>query len=278
VLQLTQPSVELSTGQSKRRKLGCGKYFPIELPGAAGKDVAVDTDPTTGQPTPAGPQVMAVEAAAPVAEETPLVLVVEPQAPAWAQHTVRFLQKGELPEEQEEAERVARRSALYQFVDNVLYRKRPNGVKLKCISWEEGLELLAEIHGGICGSYIGSRALAGKAFWQGFFWPTTLQDATTLVTRCEACQFHSKKLHQPAQALQTIPLSWLFSVWGLDILAPFARAVGGFEYLYVAIDKFTKWPDVEPVRKVTTQSAVKFFKGLVCRFGVPNRVITDNGT
>ena len=26
------------------------------------------------------------------------------------------------------------------------------------------------------------------------------------------------------------------------------------------------------------QSAVKFFKGLVCRFGVPNRVITDNGT
>ena len=48
--------------------------------------------------------------------------------------------------------------------------------------------------------------------------------------------------------------------------------------MYVVIDKFTKWPEVEPVRKVTTQSAVKFFKGLVCRFGVPNRVITDNGT
>ena len=38
-------------------------------------------------------------------------------------------------------------------------------------------------------------ALAGKAFRQGFFWPTTLQDATALVTKCEACQFHSKKLH-----------------------------------------------------------------------------------
>ena len=43
--------------------------------------------------------------------------------------------------------------------------------------------------------------------------------------------------------------------------------------MYVAIDKFTKWPEVEAVRKVTAQSAVKFFKGLVCRFGVPNRVI-----
>ena len=51
---------------------------------------------------------------------------------------------------------------MYQFVDDVLYRKRPNGVKLKCIPREEGLELLAEIHGGICGSHIGSRALAGK--------------------------------------------------------------------------------------------------------------------
>ena len=48
--------------------------------------------------------------------------------------------------------------------------------------------------------------------------------------------------------------------------------------MYIAIDMFTKWPKVEPVRKVIAQSAVKFFVGLVCRFGVPNRVITDNGT
>ena len=121
---------------------------------------------------------MAIETAAPVADEMPLVLVVEPQAPTWAQHTVRFVQKGEIPEEQEEAERVARWSALFQFVDNVLYRKRSNGVKLKCISREEGLKLLAEIHGGIYGSHIGSRALAGKAFQQGFFWPTALLDVT----------------------------------------------------------------------------------------------------
>ena len=81
----------------------------------------------------------------------------------------------ELPEEQEEAEKVARRSAMYQFVDDVLYRKRSNGVKLKCIAREEGLELLAEIHRGISGSHIGSRALAVKAFRKDFFWPTALR-------------------------------------------------------------------------------------------------------
>src|SRR4051794_9796594 len=151
---------------------------------------------------------------------------------------------------------------MYQFVDSTLYRRGRNGAKLKCIHREDGQKLLAEIHGGICGHHIGARALAGKAFRQGFFRPTALQDATAQVTKCEACQFHSKKIHQPAQALQTIPLSWPFSVWGLDILGPFPRSIGGFEYLFIAIDKFTKWPEVEPVRKVTAQSAIKFFRSI----------------
>ena len=99
MLELTQPSIDPSTEQNKRRKSGPGKYFPAELPGAAGKDVAGDTEPATGWLAPAERQALAVETAIPIAEEMPLVLAVEPQAPAWAQHTVRFLQTGELPEE-----------------------------------------------------------------------------------------------------------------------------------------------------------------------------------
>ena len=92
-------------GQNKRRKSGPGKYFPAEPPGAASKDVAVHTEPNQEQLAPAGRQALAVETAAPMVEEMPLVLAVEAQAPAWAQHTVHFLQTGELPEEQEEAEK-----------------------------------------------------------------------------------------------------------------------------------------------------------------------------
>jgi transposase InsO family protein len=53
---------------------------------------------------------------------------------------------------------------------------------------------------------------------------------------------------------------------------------GGYRYLYVTIDKFTKWVEVEPVCTIPARSAVKFIRGLVCRFGVPNRIITDNGS
>ena len=48
--------------------------------------------------------------------------------------------------------------------------------------------------------------------------------------------------------------------------------------MFVAIDKFTKWPEVTAGRKVTAQSAIKFLKELVCHFGVLTRIITDNGT
>jgi transposase InsO family protein len=79
----------------------------------------------------------------------------------------------------------------------------------------------------------------------------------------------SHRLAQPAG---------VFAVWGLDILGPFPRAQGGYRYLYIAIDKFTKWVEVEPVCTIPARSAVKFIRGLVCRFGVPNRIITDNGS
>jgi hypothetical protein len=64
----------------------------------------------------------------------------------------------------------------------------------------------------------------------------------------------------------------------VDILGPFPRAVGGYRYLFVAIDKFTKWPEATPVVNITQGAAVAFLKSIVCRFGVPSHIITDNGT
>jgi hypothetical protein len=48
-----------------------------------------------------------------------------------------------------------------------------------------------------------------------------------------------------------IPPSWPFAVCGVDILGPFPRAVGGYRYLFVAIDKITKWPEATPVVSIT---------------------------
>jgi hypothetical protein len=67
-------------------------------------------------------------------------------------------------------------------------------------------------------------------------------------------------------------------VWGLDIMGPFPRVVRGYRFLYVDIDKFTKWTEATLVVQINKQSAVKFIKSITCKFGVPNWIITDNGS
>jgi hypothetical protein len=58
---------------------------------------------------------------------------------------------------------------------------------------DEGKELLAQIHSGVCGGHIGARALTAKVFRQGFYWPSIIDDASKLVITCQACQKFSPK-------------------------------------------------------------------------------------
>jgi hypothetical protein len=60
---------------------------------------------------------------------------------------------------------------------------------------------------------------------------------------------------------------------GVGYLGPFPRAVGGYRYLYVAIDKFTKWPEATPVVNITKASATAFLKSIVCRFGTSSSIM-----
>jgi hypothetical protein len=186
------------------------------------------------------------------------------------------LKENILPEDHVSAERIVRLAKRYTVVEGDLYRRGANDIHMRCITQEEGHELLTEIHEGECGSHSSSRTLVGKAFQHGFYWPTALQDTAEMVKSCKACQFHTKQIHTPAQTLQMIPPSWPFAVWGVDILGPFPRAVGGYQYLFVAINKFTKWPEATPVVNITQGAAVAFLKSIVCRFGVPNHIIMDN--
>jgi hypothetical protein len=49
-----------------------------------------------------------------------------------------------------------------------LYRHGMDRVLLRCISREEGGELLTDIHEGECGSHSSSRTMVGTAYRQGF--------------------------------------------------------------------------------------------------------------
>jgi transposase InsO family protein len=198
----------------------------------------------------------------------------------WQTPYLQYLHRGELPLDRAEARRLARRAKSFVLLGDgkELYHRSPSGILQRCISIAEGQELLQEIHSGACGHHAAPRALVGNAFQQGFYWPTTVPDATRIVRTYQGCQFYARQTHLPAQALQTIPITWSFAVWGLDLVGPLQKAPGGYTHLLVTIDKFSKWIEVRPLNSIRSEQAVAFFTNIIHCFGVPNSIITDNGT
>ena len=71
---------------------------------------------------------------------------------------------------------------------------------------------------------------------------------------------------------------WPFAQWGIDIMGPFPLGKKQLRFLNVAIDYFTKWVEAELVTTIIEAKVTSFvWKNIICRFGVPRVIISDNG-
>ncbi|GKA71241.1 reverse transcriptase domain-containing protein [Tanacetum coccineum] len=60
-------------------------------------------------------------------------------------------------------------------------------------------------------------------------------------------------------------------------IGPFPEAQGKVRFLIVAIDYFTKWIEAKPIAMITGNQVKKFvWDNIVCRFGLPGEIISDN--
>ena len=82
----------------------------------------------------------------------------------------------------------------------------------------------------------------------------------------------------PPTALQMIPITWPFAVWGLDMVGPLKGGSHKKKYLLVMVDKFTKWIEAKPVKTAESGPVIDFILEVAHRYGVPHGIITDNGS
>nr|GEW17772.1 reverse transcriptase domain-containing protein [Tanacetum cinerariifolium] len=111
--------------------------------------------------------------------------------------------------------------------------------------------VMREIHEGSCSMHAGPRSVVTKAVRLGYYWPTMHKDARDMIRKCNDCQIHRPITRHPQQSLTPITAPWAFYKWGIDIAGPFPKGPG-------KVKKFV-WDNI------------------VCRFGIPGEIISDNG-
>jgi hypothetical protein len=85
-----------------------------------------------------------------------LIVIDEPeQGPAydWTSPIKMFLDNQPPSDDNAEVERIACKSKMYHLIDRILYRRGANGMMMRYISREEGIQLLQDIHSGVYRSH-----------------------------------------------------------------------------------------------------------------------------
>ncbi|XP_055814481.1 uncharacterized protein LOC129884162 [Solanum dulcamara] len=160
-----------------------------------------------------------------------------------------------------------------------LYRRTPDMGLLRCVDAIEATKLLEQIHAGVCGTHMNGLTLAKKILRAGYFWMTMEHDCCKYVQKFHQCQVYGDLIRVPPHELHAVSSSWPFMAWGMDVIGPIEpSASNGHRFILVAIDYFTKWVEAASYKSVTKKVVVDFVRNnLICRFGIPDSIITDNG-
>lgn len=85
---------------------------------------------------------------------------------------------------------------------------------LWCLGEHETALVLAKVHKGACGSYIGGKALTHKLLRGGYYCPTLMKDNITFVNKCDRFQGNTDLYHTLTVFPQSMISPWPFYQWG----------------------------------------------------------------
>ena len=102
------------------------------------------------------------------------------------------------------------------------------------------------------------------------YWPQINHDIETLVKSCDKCQEFSKRNNRDPDIPREIPLV----PWSLREVDLFTMDDSTF---LLVVDVTSRFPVVRILSSKTANSVINALKGIYCDFGLPKRVLTDNG-
>ncbi|KAG5552094.1 hypothetical protein RHGRI_010249 [Rhododendron griersonianum] len=194
----------------------------------------------------------------------------------WRQVYIDYLREGALPTERAESVRVVRGARRFFLERGLLFRRTLDGMPQVCVDKEQAEEVLAKTHGT---EHQGWRKLHEQMVNLGYFWPTMEKDSKRHVRRCQACQKFGNLVHAPSVELHSVRAPYPFHTWAMDLVGPIRPASRKNRWILAATEVYTKWVEAVPLKKATGDAVAAFIKeNIICRFGIPKVILSDNGT
>lgn len=105
------------------------------------------------------------------------------------------------------------------------------------------------------------------------------RDSEEIVKTCHACQVLRDAIHTHPNTLQDMTTPWPFHTWGIHLIGPINPPSSGYIWILATTEYFTKWVEAIPLKKATGAAVANFIRRhIITRFGIPRRLISDNGT
>jgi hypothetical protein len=186
----------------------------------------------------------------------------------------QFLVDG-TPSDEPKLQTIVKKLAKSCFVENrKLYKHTKGTIREIPDSLELRQEAFRKTHDGW-----GHKGLEGTLahFCAQYWLPVVAKVAARYIARCEVCQRHSPPTSyvNPNHALQVHDI---FTHWSVDFAGPFPPDYDGNKYVCIGICHLTRWAEIRLTKTNNASDAANFlYYEVVCRFGLPKSIQTDNG-
>jgi hypothetical protein len=138
-------------------------------------------------------------------------------------------------------------------------------------------ELLSLAHDHPTAAHLGRRKTLFRLSSR-FTWPHMRRDVAAYVRSCTLCQQYKPSNQPPGGLMKPIVVLEPWNTVGIDLTGPLPKTRRGNIYILVVIDYFTKWVELFPLPNTKAKTIAQIFRDeVICRFGFPVRIISDNG-
>ncbi|KMQ82513.1 gag-pol polyprotein, partial [Lasius niger] len=196
----------------------------------------------------------------------------------WYAKILKFLASGELPNDQNEALAVKGRAKFFKVDQGLLWHKFGGKADWQIAIPRHLIDRVCfEFHDVPSAGHLGIKKTfqrsAAKAYWPGM--KKYIQD---YVKSCRKCQMHKHDQTPKAGLLMSVEPTCPGEMWGVDLIGPLPTSSRGNMYVLVAVDYYSKWVEIFPLRvaniKIISRHLVR---DVFSRFGFPKFMLSDNG-